>query len=173
MLKTNTNKAMIKNSIYIIFINFIIISSFSSCNKGKDVNVDLIYTYEAVDKTLYNEIVAMDSIFWQAYNNCDMGTQESIFSEDLEFYHDLNGLRTSKEVRREAIKTKICGKITRVLVEGSIEVYPIKNFGAVQFGLHKFHKKQEPDNASKPSRFVFIWKNDDGNWKITRVISLH
>ena len=111
MLKTNTNKAMIKNSIYIIFINFIIISSFSSCNKGKDVNVDLIYTYEAVDKTLYNEIVAMDSIFWQAYNNCDMGTQESIFSEDLEFYHDLNGLRTSKEVRREAIKTKICGKI--------------------------------------------------------------
>lgn len=115
----------------------------------------------------------MDSIYFQAYNSCDMDTQERIYSVDLEFYHDLNGLRTSKDELLEAIKTKICGKITRELVEGSIEVYPIKDFGAVQFGLHKFHNKQEPDATSKPSRFVIIWKLDDGNWKITRFISLH
>lgn len=164
---------MIKNSIYIILINFLIISSFSSCKPRKDVGADLIFTHKPSDKMLYDKIVSMDSIYWQAYNSCDMETQELIYSEDLEFYHDLNGLRTSKDVMLKAIKTKICGKITRELVEGSIEVYPIKDFGAVQFGLHKFHNKQEPDATSKPSRFVFIWKLDDGNWKITRVISLH
>lgn len=147
--------------------------SLSSCHTGREVDTDLIFSYKPADKMLYDKIAAMDSIYWMAYNNCDMETQALIYSEDLEFYHDLNGLRTSKEVMLQAIETKICGKITRVLVEGSIEVYPIKDFGAVQFGLHKFHKKQEPDATSKPSRFVFIWKNYDGNWKIVRVISLH
>lgn len=171
--KLKTNKAIIKNSIHIILINILIIASFSSCRTGKDVDVGLIFTYKPADKILYDKIVSMDSIYWQAYNSCDMETQELIYSEDLEFYHDLNGLRTSKDVILEAIKTKICGKITRALVDGSIEVYPIKDFGAVQIGLHKFHKKQEPDSISKPSRFVIIWKHDDDNWKITRVISLH
>ncbi len=164
---------MIKNSIYISILNFLIISCFSSCRTGKNVGEDLIFTYKPADKILYDKIVSIDSIYWQAYNSCDMGTQEFIYSEDLEFYHDLNGLRTSKDVMLEAIKTKICGKITRELVDGSIEVYPIKDFGAVQLGLHKFHNKQEPDAISKPSRFIIIWKHDDGHWKITRVISLH
>jgi hypothetical protein len=71
------------------------------------------------------------------------------------------------------LKTNICGKVTRELIKGSIEVYPINNYGVVQMGYHKFYNNQEPDAISNPSKFVTIWKKDNENWKMTRIISLH
>jgi hypothetical protein len=63
--------------------------------------------------------------------------------------------------------------VTRELVEGTVEVYPIHDFGAVQIGYHKFFNDQEPDAESVPSKFIAVWRNNDGNWKMTKVISLH
>lgn len=122
---------------------------------------------------LYQTIVQLDSIFFAAYNNCDVEKQRELISEDLEFYHDQGGLSTSKEDILKALETNICGKVTRELVEGSIEVHAIPDYGAVQMGLHKFHNSEEPNAISKPSKFVTIWKRDDDDWQITRVISLH
>ena len=126
-----------------------------------------------VEPTLYDAIVEMDSIYFTAYNTCDMEKQAEIYSDDLEFYHDKGGLSTSKEDLLESLKNNICGKVTRELVAGSIEVYPIAGFGAVEIGMHKFHNNQEPDAISKPSKFITIWKQEGDSWLITRVISLH
>jgi hypothetical protein len=49
---------------------------------------------------------------------------------------------TSKKDIINATKKNICGKVTRELVKGSIEVYPVKDFGAIEIGLHKFHNNQ-------------------------------
>lgn len=122
---------------------------------------------------LYDEIVQMDSTFFNAYNTCDMETQQEIISEDLEFYHDQGGLTTSKQEILDALKKNICGKVTRELVKGSIEVHPIPGYGAVQMGMHKFHNKEEPDAISKASKFVTIWQRQGDHWHITRIISLH
>ncbi len=81
---------------------------------------------------------------------------------------------TSKQDIIDATKRNICGKVTRELVKGSIEVYPIKDFGAVEIGLHKFHNNQEPvGTPSKVGRFMLIWENKNNEWKIRRVVSLH
>ncbi|MEX0287978.1 MAG: nuclear transport factor 2 family protein [Flavobacteriaceae bacterium] len=125
------------------------------------------------EKTLYETIVALDSIYFTAYNNCNMKKQDEMYAEDLEFYHDKGGLATSKKDILESIENNICGKVTRELVAGSIEVYPINGFGAVEIGMHKFHNNQEPDAVSEPSKFIVIWKQDGDNWLISRVISLH
>lgn len=125
------------------------------------------------DTALYDAIVKMDSIYFTAYNNCDIVAQAKIYDEDLEFYHDKGGLSTSKKEILESLEKNICGKVTRELVEGSIEVYPIAGFGAVEIGMHKFHNNQEPDAISNPSKFITIWKQAGGSWKISRVISLH
>ena len=122
---------------------------------------------------LYRTIVKMDSIYFAAYNNCDMEKQAEIFADDLEFYHDMGGLSTSKSDILASLEKNICGKVTRELVKGSIEVYPIKGFGAVEIAVHKFHNNQEPDAVSSPSKFITLWKQTDDNWQITRVISLH
>lgn len=124
--------------------------------------------------TLYDTIVALDTKWEDAYNNCKLDVMDEIISEDLEFYHDQGGLLTSKTKLNEALKNNICGKVTRELKKGSIEVYGIKDYGAVEMGMHAFHNNQEKSTGETHfSKFVHIWKRDNGKWKITRVISLH
>jgi ketosteroid isomerase-like protein len=124
-------------------------------------------------KSLYDSIAAMDAMWEDAYNNCKLDVMEAVISEDLEFYHDQGGLLTSKKKLNEAFKANICGKVTRELKKGSLEVYPIKGYGAVEMGMHGFHNSREPDGSLHYSKFVHIWKRENGKWKITRVISLH
>jgi ketosteroid isomerase-like protein len=124
-------------------------------------------------KTLYDSIVAMDAAWEDAYNNCKLDVMSDVISEDLEFYHDQGGLTTSKPQLMEAFKNNICGKVTRELKKGSIEVSPIPNYGAVQMGMHAFHNSQEPNAKPHFSKFVHVWKREGKKWRITRVISLH
>jgi hypothetical protein len=125
------------------------------------------------DKELFRTIESMDSLFFDAYNKCDLEKQASIYSENIEFYHDKGGLMTSKKEILDGTQKYICGKVTRELVKGSIEVYPINNYGAVEIGFHKFYNKEEPDAISNPSKFVIIWMNTNQDWQISKVISLH
>jgi hypothetical protein len=48
---------------------------------------------------------------------------------------------TSKRGILDATEKNLC-KVSRGMVKGSIEVYPIKDYGAVEIGLHKFHNNQ-------------------------------
>jgi ribosomal protein S17E len=121
---------------------------------------------------LYNTIASLDSMLFDAYNHCNLEKYASLFSEDLEFYHDKGGLTTSKKDMVEAVKNNICGKVTRELAKGSIEVSPIPGYGAVEMGSHRFHNLKE-GSISRFSKFVVIWQKKNGEWKVTRVISLH
>jgi hypothetical protein len=111
------------------------------------------YTYKPDDQKLYDTIVHLDSVFFASYNNCTLQLDEyaAFYSDSLEFYHDKGGLSTSKKDVVDGTKKNICGKVTRELVKGSIEVYPIKGFGSIEMGLHKFHNNQEP-NARNTQR---------------------
>lgn len=141
-----------------------------SCSTVK--NQQQIPPYKPVSKELYDSIVRMDSIWEDSYNNCKLDVQELLISDNLEFYHDHGGVMTSKKLLIEALKNNICGKVTRELLKGSIEVYPINNYGAVEMGYHRFHNKNEKSTSSY-ARFVHIWHLENGQWKITRAISLH
>lgn len=145
---------------------------------GKESQYDIkkstkIREYIPVDKELYDTIIKMDGEFFDAYNDCNLEKQAGIYSDDIEFYHDKDGLIISKQDIIEGTKRNICGKVTRTLIKGSVEVYPINNYGAVQIGFHKFHNNQEPNAESIPVKFIFIWHNQNGKWKITKVVSLH
>jgi hypothetical protein len=124
-------------------------------------------------QSLYETVVKLDSIFFAAYNTCDLDKQSDFYSDSIEFYHDQGGLMTSKKDLLEGTRKNICGKVTRELVKGSIEVSPIAGYGAVEIGMHMFHNNQEKNQVPHPSKFVMIWRNKDGKWSITRVISLH
>jgi len=129
--------------------------------------------YVPINKELYNIIVTLDKEYFDAYNNCDMKKQASLYSEDLEFFHDKGGLSTSKQEVLSSIEKNICGKVTRTLIEESIEVYPIKDYGAIEIGYHKFYNNQEPNAKSRASKFIMVWKKEGEKWKISKVISLH
>src|SRR5690606_21184723 len=123
---------------------------------------------------LTQKILQMDSVLFNAFNTCDINTFKSLFTEDLEFYHDIGGFTNFAETV-SAIQQR-CNKgikLRRELIKDSVEIFPIKDFGAMQIGSHRFYST-EAGQEEKPGgifKFVHIWKNVDGNWKISRVIS--
>jgi hypothetical protein len=130
---------------------------------------------EAHDELL-RTLTSLDAQLFDAYNHCDLEKFGALLSEDLEFYHDQTGLSRGRQATVDAVKTNICGKVHRDLVPGTLEVYPLKNYGAVEIGVHrfcdsrKFEKCGEKDSGV--AKFVMIWQHQDGGaWKITRVIS--
>ena len=127
----------------------------------------------APDSDLYKTIANLDKEYFDAYNQCDMETQARLLDQDMEFYHDMGGLRTNKDEVVESIRRNICGKVRRELVPESLEVHQIKDFGAVALGYHKFFNQEEPEAISKPSRFITVWKQGENSWTIYRIISLH
>lgn len=163
-MKISTTKSLI----YLLILVLI-----SSCKIKTVIKVDNVKPQELINKTLYNTILEQDRIYFEAYNTCDLILQNKMIPEDLEFYHDKGGLMTSKSDYMEGLKNNICGKVTRQLVAGSVEVFPINNFGAVQIGMHTFYNNQEPNAISKPSKFIVIWKKEANIWQMSRVVSLH
>jgi hypothetical protein len=155
-------------------LSFFISLAFASTVCSAQKNTAKEYTYIPSDLELYNSIVAMDSTFFQAYNICDLDKQAAIYSDNINFYHDTGGLMTVKQEILDSTKKYVCGKVTRELIKGSIEVYPIKGFGAIEMGLHKFHNNTEKEGTpSHSSKFIIFWENDNNNWTITKVVSLH
>lgn len=127
------------------------------------------------DPALYKTIVAMDSVFFDAYNNCNLKLEKyaSMYADNIEFYHDRGGLSTVKKDIIESTRLNVCGKVTRELQKGSIEVYAIPGFGAIEFGFHGFHNRLEPNAPTHMARFMIIWENKNNEWKLSRVVSLH
>ncbi len=150
-----------KKHISLILTLSIIAISFCKAQENKSNN-----------DSLFQTIHKLDSLLFDAYNNCNMDIYASFFSEDLEFYHDKGGLSTSKQLMVEAVKMNICGKVNRIIVPGSMEVSAIHGFGAIETGKHRFHNLAE-NSVSQPGNFVIAWKYENSQWKITRVISLH
>jgi len=123
-----------------------------------------------VSDPLYKTVADLDTSLFDAYNNCQIDKLSSLVAEDLEFYHDKTGLAVGRKLFVDAIKNNICGKVHRELVPGSLEVYPIEGYGAVEIGVHRFTHPNDPHNLGE-AKFVTLWQHKDGSWKMTRAIS--
>ena len=124
------------------------------------------------DEALSRTIVSLDAALFEAYNTCDLAKFATFFAEDVEFYHDQTGLMTGLDKLNESLKKNICGKVRRVAMPGTVKVYPMKGFGAVQTGSHRFtHPGRDEKEPAGEAKFIHLWHHKDGTWKITRVIS--
>ena len=129
---------------------------------------DSIKSQEELDKA----VALLDAALFDAYNRCDLERFSSFFVEDVEFYHDQGGVTLGRQNLTESIKKNICGKVTRELVPGTLQVYYMKGYGAVEMGVHRFHHPGH-DNTEPvgEGKFIHLWQYKDGAWKITRAIS--
>ena len=129
---------------------------------------------DLLPQELTKKIAYMDSVLFYAFNTCDVNLAKSLFTEDLEFYHDAGGLTNyTQNVNSILQRCNSETKVRRELVKGSLQVFPIKDFGAIQIGSHRFYytEKGQEEKLDGTFKFVHIWKNVNGDWKISRVIS--
>ena len=59
----------------------------------------------------------------------------------------------------------------RELVDGSLEVYPIKGYGAIEIGAHRFCHTEDGKPDCGTFRFLQVWRFKDGAWKVSRDVS--
>ncbi len=128
------------------------------------------------ESALYQTILNLDSVLFETYNNCTdakkLEEHAALYAEDIEFFHDMSGLATSKKDIIASIEKNICGKVKRELVQGSMEMHEIPNYGVVAIGYHKFHNLVE-NSVSQPSKFISFWRKKDDGWEMAKVVSLH
>lgn len=126
------------------------------------------------DDPLYRTLASLDAALFEAYNTCALDVFASHFADDVEFYHDQGGVTRGRARLVESVERNICGRTRRDLVPGTLEVHPMDGYGALQIGIHRFCdvKAARCDGTSGGvGRFVHLWQQTDGAWRLTRVIS--
>ncbi|WP_207492639.1 nuclear transport factor 2 family protein [Aridibaculum aurantiacum] len=147
-----------------IFVTLFVIIAFHTNAQEKKV--------APTSPELYNKIAEMDSVLFDAFNKQNMPKFKSMFTTDLEWFQDNGGLLSYKTVfdnfenmfKRES-------KLTRELVPGTLEVHPIKDYGAIQIGKHLFRHMENGKEETGTFKFLMIWQKKDEQWRISRVIS--
>jgi hypothetical protein len=132
-----------------------------------DISSDLFRTLKSKDSLLFNV----------GFNKGDINQFDSLLSENFEFYHDENGITSSKgafisKIANGLFKLKYIPR--RALDENSLSVYPLnKNgvlYGALQMGVHRFYAKEpdKPEYLTSIAKFTHLWLLENGSWKLSR-----
>jgi len=136
----------------------------------------------AATQALFDEIAAADkALFGAVFDTCDVKALRELVADDFEFYHDKDGLNETSGAHFVDDVAKHCERIEkgvdfrarRELVKGSLAVYPLNKYGAVETGRHDFYAIEtgKPDRMTESAQFLHLWKKEGDRWKLTRVVS--
>lgn len=123
---------------------------------------------------LTTTVATLDRAVFDSFNRCQDPAQlekhAGYFDPEVEFYHDTGGVTWTREAMLENTRKHACGHYTRELVAGSLQVFPVKDFGAIAQGSHRFCEVAT-GKCEGLADFVMLWHRHDGTWSITRVLS--
>ncbi|AIZ63448.1 hypothetical protein PK28_06650 [Hymenobacter sp. DG25B] len=150
------------------------VAMLSACATVKPATPTAVGTYKPVDAQLYRAIAQQDSLMFVAFNQHDVEKLQAFFAEDVEFYHDKGGLsnfqQTMQAFRNMFDQNKTTG-LNRQLVPGTLEVYPINGYGAVETYQHRFCHVENGKDDCGTFKNMMVWRLKDGQWNVTRVVS--
>ena len=128
----------------------------------------------AAHDDLFRQVSQLDSAAFDAFNHCSDPAQlqkhASYFDANVEFYHDTGGVTWTREAMLANTAKYACGNFTRELVPGTLKVFPIKDFGAIAQGTHRFCQAVS-GKCEGLADFAIVWRNQGGTWEMTRVLS--
>ena len=133
----------------------------------------------ADEAALPAQLLAMDTALFDAFNACDTTKFATFLADDIEFYHDKQGLISRQKLLDDFASTcvrRLKGeqpRVRRELVPGSLETWPLPSFGGIQEGRHRFYEQTagRPDTLVGTGRFLHVWKRVGDTWKVARIVS--
>ena len=135
---------------------------------------DIAQPAAALTDTLSTQIAAVDFAVFDSFNKCavpaELKKHADFFTEDVEFYHDTGGVTWNRKDMIANTEKYACGHYRRELVAGTMKVFPVKEFGAIEQGVHRFCSF-ETGSCDGLADFVIVWRKQNEQWKATRVLS--
>jgi ketosteroid isomerase-like protein len=125
----------------------------------------------AGDPVLRAAVLEQDRRMADAYNAHDVDRLMAIFSADLEFFHDTGGALGFDQVKAGFTNVFANNPDIRRDLVGAVEVFPIKGYGAIQIGTHRFCHTERGKADCGTFRFTQVWRENAGSWQIARVVS--
>ena len=119
----------------------------------------------------FSEIARMDDSLSAAFNAHNLDGLMALFAADVEFYHDTQGLQRYDAVRAGFAGLIGAGNRIRRQREGSIDVYPLRDYGAIEVGRHRFCHEEASRTDCGAFAFVHVSRRENGGWRISRVVS--
>jgi hypothetical protein len=122
---------------------------------------------------LYDKMLALDTAMFDSFNRCadpaQLQKHAAFFAKDVEFYHDLGGVEWGADAVIDSTRKNVCGKFRRELDVATFRAYPIKDYGAITTGTHRFC--HTPTTCEGAAEFTIVWKQTGDVWQATRVLS--
>src|SRR6476620_4816130 len=139
------------------------------------------FSFAQTDEQVKQLIFQKDSLFWIAYNKCDVPAMDSVLTDDVEFYHDKGGPTIGRETLTASIQKNLCGndnlKLRRAAVKGTVKVFVMRNggnvYGAIISGEHVFYvnEKGKQEFLDGHAKFAQLWVMKNSEWKMSRILS--
>ncbi|UPG89631.1 nuclear transport factor 2 family protein [Luteibacter aegosomaticola] len=128
----------------------------------------------AAQEALVRTVTALDTQLFGTFNTCDQPGQldkhAAMLDPNLEFYHDNGGVTWTRKDYVERTGQNVCGHFRRKLVQGSLQIYPVKDFGAIEEGDQDFCDLKT-DKCFGAAHFMILWHQTPNGWLATRVFS--
>lgn len=125
-------------------------------------------------QSLFRTVSKLDADFFDAFNHCaapgQLQKHASYLVPNLEFYHDKGGVTWSRRDYLANTRNHVCGQFRRELIAGSLQIFPIKDYGAIEQGRQKFCWLKS-GKCFGEAQFLILWHHLDNRWVITRVFS--
>ncbi|HVV65918.1 MAG TPA: DUF4440 domain-containing protein [Rhizomicrobium sp.] len=118
-------------------------------------------------------------LFTAVFDRCDADAVAAMLTDDFRFVHDKDGESSRAKFMQdlkghcERVKTGEDFPARRELVPGSLEVWPIDKYGALETGVHRFYARLpgKPETLTETGNFMILWKQVDGKWLMAESIS--
>jgi hypothetical protein len=131
---------------------------------------------------LERQIAARDAeLFRLVFEQCDPARLRTMVDPGFEMFHDKGGMvaRTSEDFVAdyakscEEKKAPNAWRSRRELVAGTMRVYPVPGYGAIEEADHVFYERQGdgPEKLVGKGRLAQVWSLSESGWRLARVLS--
>jgi hypothetical protein len=96
------------------------------------------------------------------------------FTPDVEFYDDGggDGLSDFAATKKDFVTLfHNVPDLRRELLPATLEVYPLKGYGAIAVGEQRFCHEENGKQDCGTTKFSMVWRQTGETWKLSRVLS--
>ena len=114
----------------------------------------------------YDAILGVNKIFMETFGQADPAGVAELYPEDGQFLPSNSDAVVGKSAIKEAFQGLLDGGIRGI----QLDTLEVESFGDTAYEVGLYTLKDEASETLDHGKFIVIWKQIEGNWKLHRDI---